>query len=89
MPYVNVWVDEPTCECECDGTCERSQDADRLEDCIEEAIHALRLGEPERALLILRGEEVVRRRSDLKELYERWKTKGLSGFLPYCGQPTP
>lgn len=85
MPYVEVWVDEPACKCECDGKCDRGLDADVLDAKLDEAVRALQIGDNALALRILVGDEPVTRRSDLRLLYAKWKSEGLAGFLPYQG----
>lgn len=85
MPYVNVWVDEPDCACECDSRCNSGKLLIEAEDTVDAAKLAIFEGRWKDAEEILHGRKFVEPRvseSRLIQSYKDWKNGKLKGFIP-------
>lgn len=81
MPYVEVWVDDEPC----DGTCESSKTAEKLQAMVDEAVQFLRDGDAEAALHALTDDGSIPMKSPsmIKSGYALWKAGKLPGFTNY------
>jgi hypothetical protein len=83
MPYIEVWVDEPSCDCECDGKCKSAEMLSDADDRIDAALLAIRESRWADVEPILNKSAYVEPRSPkskIIEAYEAWKKGQLSGF---------
>lgn len=89
MPYVQVWVDEPLCDCpDCTGDCDRGRVADVLEARIDTALVAIVQGRQYEVEAILRGYVDLQPRASVDELQSamrEFKAGRLPGFVSLAG----
>ena len=86
MPFVEIWVDEPSC----DGMCASSMEAENLQARIDEAAALLRQGHFDAALHALTEDSAICVKSPkrIADQYERWRNGRLPGFANF-GKEVP